>query len=193
MSTRGALRRWSLLVVAPALLVAACSTTSDVDTEGTAAPGTSSDLAEASTDGTTAGSAPGSTSTTRQSTTTTSQRTTTTTGSPSTTGVATPGNEAFCARLIELSEQFESIEDDPGDLATMEQRLLAMAKQFFGELNALAPPPIAADWALLNDAVQKITTIAEMEVVGDDPAFEGATDRIEVWVLANCGYDLGSG
>lgn len=201
--TRRARRAVAAVMVSAALVpLAACSssTTSTDGPNGTSAGSVDDRSADASA-GTALGSGttvtgPGSTTETTSAPSTSSSTTgpdgptTPSSASVSTTSPPTPGSEAFCNRLLEYQTEMDTFEPDTDDMAAAEEAYLTFLRRLFAEMAALAPPSIAADWAVLNDAVQSATAMIDLENATANPDFEATTERVDDWVTANCGFDM---
>ncbi len=194
----GRRRGTALLVLGLALV--SCGRGDGGDTPPATAPTTApqraggEDAAPAAT-GTTSGTAPPATGTSTSSSSTTSASSSSTTSStarPSTTTssvAVSPANQPFCdgfrTGLTELSSSIPRL--DPNDPTQM-ARALQQAKAFFAGLVPTAPAAIRADWDQLNQVVQAANTIDDVNSAATG-ATKDATDRIEAWSKANCGFD----
>ncbi|MBI2704752.1 MAG: hypothetical protein HYX32_05610 [Actinobacteria bacterium] len=68
------------------------------------------------------------------------------------------------------------------------QAALASMQKTFQQLADLAPPPIAADWQLINSMVQSLTP-QNFQQLGADAESKAASDRITEWTKTNCGFN----
>ncbi len=201
--TRRARRAVAALVVSGALVpLAACSaSTTSTDGPNDTSAGSIDDRSTDAAEGTALGSGttvagPGSTTQTTSTPSTSSSTTgpdgptTPTSSSVSTTSPPTPGSEAFCNRLLEYQVEMDTFEPDTDDMAAAEEAYLTFLRRLFAEMATLAPPSLAADWAVLNDAVQSATSMIDLENATANADFEATTERVDKWVTANCGFDM---
>lgn len=139
-------------------------------------PGTTPGTSRGTTPGTTRGTEP-----VRDSTTTTEPDGTTTTKVVTPTS-ANPEHEVWCTEfrsgIVELNERFADAES--------ESDLIDRLKAFHTQMRASAPEEIADAWARLDDLVQPLGSLDDLS---DQVAYDDAQREIEVWSIANCGFD----
>jgi len=185
----------AVLAIAALSVTAACTNAADVATNDTAAPGGTSAPGSAPANAT---EEPGttvkkrgttSTSAKRGTTSTAKKRGTTTTekSSGTTIDVDTPPEaEAFCAEAADLKETFDRDEPETDDA---KEEFFEEAVDGFNALTELAPDDIADDMNTVNDVFQSATSFEDLaESFGDD--LEEVTDRIDAYMLKNCGFEL---
>ncbi|MEZ5141074.1 MAG: hypothetical protein R2726_00940 [Acidimicrobiales bacterium] len=193
----GRRRGTALLVLGLALV--SCGRGDGGDTPPATAPTTApqraggEDAAPAAT-GTTSGTAPPATGTSTSSSSTTSASSSSTTSSTAAEhhdlfGGRQPRQPAVLRRVPHRAHRALVIDPPPrSERPDADGARLQQAKAFFAGLVPTAPAAIRADWDQLNQVVQAANTIDDVNSAATG-ATKDATDRIEAWSKANCGFD----
>lgn len=183
------------------LALGACSSSDPAKdvTTGSSAPGSSAPgTVPGSTPGTSAtasgttpgtGSRPGTTAATTPGSAPVSSTTSTTSSNssaPTSSVVVAADNAAYCTRTDTARKEFSALDPASPDQA------LATYKAILGELTALSPAALQADWTAVNAAVQAATSLEELSKLGTGD-LDAATKRIDTWSTENCGFSLSDG
>ena len=105
---------------------------------------------------------------------------------PTSSVVVAADNAAYCTRTDTARKEFSALDPASPDQA------LATYKAILGELTALSPAALQADWTAVNAAVQAATSLEELSKLGTGD-LDAATKRIDTWSTENCGFSLSDG